>query len=99
MFDYYDHLAPRFTPVCMAAPASASMPSTAFENGINEGQLYQWIRKYNIRSMSRKGNGYGNCIMETFFGRMKDEMYYENDRIQPKTKWMPPVKYREASIC
>ncbi len=99
MFDYYDHLAPRFTPVCMAAPASASMPSTAFENGINEGQLYQWIRKYNIRSMSRKGNGYGNCIMETFFGRMKDEMYYGNDRIQPKTKWMPPVKYREASIC
>ena len=76
MFDCYNHLAPRFTPVCMAAPASASMPSTAFENGINEGQLYQWIRKYNIRSMSRKGNGYGNCIMETFFGRMKNEMYY-----------------------
>ena len=76
-----------------------SMPSTAFENGINEGQLYQWVRKYNIQSMSRKGNGYGNCIMETFFGRMKNEMYYGNDRIQPKTKWMPPVKYKEASIC
>ena len=61
-----------------------------------------------------------NCIMETFLGRMKNEMYYgyekENDsyekftkeieeyidyynnkRIQAKTKWMPPVKYREAS--
>ena len=37
--------------------------------------------------------------METFFGRMKNEMYYGNDRIQPKTKWMPPVDYREASIC
>ena len=24
--------------------------------------------------------------------------YYNNERIQEKTKWMPPVKYREASI-
>lgn len=75
-----------------------------------------------IQSMSRKGNCYDNCIMETFFGRMKNEMYYgyeneyksfeefekavkeyidyyNNDRIQSKTKWMPPVKYREASMC
>ena len=75
-----------------------------------------------IQSMSRKGNCYDNCIMETFFGRMKNEMYYgyeksynsfedfaeavrdyinyyNNERIQEKTKWMPPVKYREASIC
>ena len=60
--------------------------------------------------------------METFFGRMKNEMYYgsekeyrsfeefaksveeyidyyNNKRIQAKTKWMPPVKYREASMC
>ena len=22
-----------------------------------------------------------------------------NERIQAKTKWMPPVKYREASMC
>ena len=26
--------------------------------------------------MSRKGNCYDNSIMETFFGRMKTEMYY-----------------------
>ena len=75
-----------------------------------------------VQSMSRKGNCYDNCIMETFFGRMKVEMYYgcekeytsfeafseavreyidyyNNERIQKKTKWMPPVKYREASIC
>ncbi len=75
------------------------------------------------QSMSRKGNCYDNCIMETFFGRMKNEMYYgcereygsffavfsdavknyidyyNNIRIQKKTKWMPPVKYRKASIC
>ena len=74
-----------------------------------------------IQSMSRKGNCYDNCIMETFFGRMKNEMfygyekdyesfddfskavdeyinYYNNERIQAKTKWMPPVKYRETSM-
>ena len=75
-----------------------------------------------IQSMSRKGNCYDNCIMETFFGRLKNEMYYgqekeydsfdsfskaideyinyyNNERIQSKTKWMPPVAYRIASIC
>ena len=75
-----------------------------------------------LQSMSRKGNCYDNCIMETFFGRMKNEMfygyennyktfnefseavkeyidYYNNNRIQKKTKWMPPVKYRKASMC
>ena len=62
-----------------------------------------------------------NCIMETFFGRLKNEMfyglekdypsfesfskaiaeyidYYNNTRIQAKTKWMPPSKFREASM-
>lgn len=74
-----------------------------------------------IQSMSRKGNCYDNCIMETFFGRLKNEMfyglekdypsfesfskaiaeyinYYNNTRIQAKTKWMPPSKFREASM-
>ncbi len=75
-----------------------------------------------IQSMSRKGNCYDNCIMETFFGRLKNEIYYgyeseyktfeefsnamkeyidyyNNERIQAKTKWMPPVQYRLASMC
>lgn len=75
-----------------------------------------------IQSMSRKGNCYDNSIMESFFGRMKNEMYYgcekdyqsfevfnkaveeyiyyyNNERIQKKTKWMPPAKYRIASMC
>ena len=75
-----------------------------------------------VQSMSRKGNCYDNCIMETFFGRLKNEMfyghekdytsfevfkraiskyidYYNNIRIQAKTKWMPPAVYRKASIC
>ena len=70
--------------------------------------------------MSRKGDCYDNFIMETFFGRLKNEAYYEcekryssyeefskskkayiyyysNERIQSKTKWMPPTKYRLAS--
>ena len=74
-----------------------------------------------IQSMSRKGNCYDNCMMETFFGRLKNEMfygfeknyhsfeafskaiaeyidYYNNSRIQAKTKWMPPSKSREASM-
>ena len=74
-----------------------------------------------IQSMSRKGNCIDNCIMETFFGRMKNEMYYgheqefdtfeqfslavdeyidyyNNRRIQKKTKWMPPSVFRETSI-
>lgn len=75
-----------------------------------------------IQSMSRKGNCYDNCIMETFFGRLKNEMYYgyekdynsfeefskaieeyiyyyNNERIQKKTKWMTPVQYRKSSMC
>ena len=75
-----------------------------------------------IQSMSRKGNCIDNCIMETFFGRMKTEMfygyekeyktfeefskavaeyidYYNNRRIQKKTKWMPPALFRSTSIC
>ena len=74
-----------------------------------------------IQSMSRKGNCYDNCIMEAFFGRLKNEMfyglekqypsfeafskaiddyidYYNNRRIQAKTKWMPPSKFRKASM-
>ena len=73
-----------------------------------------------IQSMSRKGNCYDNGIMESFFGRLKNELYYgheheyasfeefsqavkeyiyyyNNERIQKKTGWMPPVKYRKAS--
>ena len=84
--------------------------------------LYQTaLREHGIiQSMSRKGNCYDNCIMETFFGRLKNEMfygseksygsfhdfaeavdqyidYYNNRRIQEKTKWMPPSIYRKTS--
>ncbi|MCI5723905.1 MAG: IS3 family transposase, partial [Erysipelotrichaceae bacterium] len=29
-----------------------------------------------IQSMSRKGNCLDNCVMENFFGKMKNEMFY-----------------------
>ena len=86
--------------------------------------LYRQLLKEKgiIQSMSRKGNCYDNSVMETFFGRLKNEMfygyektfdsfndfkkaidsyirYYNYERIQSKTKWMPPVIYRKASIC
>ena len=32
------------------------------------------------QSMSRKGNCYDNCIIETFFGRMKTEMFYGHEK-------------------
>ncbi len=81
------------------------------------------LKKHGIKqSMSRKGKCYDNSIMETFFGRLKNEVfygyeksyssfeefsrtieeyiyYYNNERIQSKTKWMPPIKYRIASSC
>jgi len=73
------------------------------------------------QSMSRKGNCYDNCIIESFFGTLKNEMfyghemefktfeqfktevdkyinYYNSQRIKSKTKWMPPSKFREASM-
>lgn len=36
-----------------------------------------------IQSMSRKGNRYDNCIMETFFGRPKNEMFYGFEKDYP----------------
>lgn len=95
----------------------------------DQGWQYQhqtFIDKLNekgiTQSMSRKGNCYDNSIMESFFGTLKNEIYYglestyksfeefslaideyidyfNNSRIQSKTKWMSPVKYRETSIC
>jgi len=94
----------------------------------DQGWQYQ-MKRYAIilkekgikQSMSRKGNCYDNCIIESFFGKIKNEMfygherefktfeefklivskyidYYNNERIQSKTKWMPPSKFRETSM-
>ena len=48
------------------------------------------VRKNNkhriIQLMSRKGNRYDNCIMETFFGRSKNEMFYGFEKNYPSSK-------------
>ena len=101
-----------------AAPILHSDQGWQYQHAFYRGEL----QKHGIiQSMSRKGNCYDNCIMETFFGRLKNEMfygfekdyssfeafsnaiaeyidYYNNSRIQAKTKWMPPSKFREASM-
>lgn len=96
---------------------------------LHSDQGWQYQHKYYVnelknhgikQSMSGKGNCYDNSIMETFFGRLKNEVYYgyeksyssfeefskaieeyiyyyNNERIQSKTKWMPPTKYRLVS--
>lgn len=53
----------------------------------DQGWQYQQIYYRNtllergiVQSMSRKGNCYDNSIMETFFGRLKNEMYYGYER-------------------
>ena len=35
--------------------------------------------------------------MKSFQKQLMNIYYYNNERIQKKTKWMPPTKYRLAS--
>ncbi|VEU81583.1 Integrase core domain [Mycoplasmopsis arginini] len=52
----------------------------------DQGWQYQMEEYRNIlkqknilQSMSRKGNCYDNCIIEIFFGTMKNEMFYGHE--------------------
>ena len=49
----------------------------------NSGLLCKWVKKYRekgiIQSMSRKGNCIDNCIMESFFETLKNEMFYGHE--------------------
>ena len=53
-----------------------SITNVAKNAHIDSGLLYQWVKKYRekavIQSMSRKGNFVDNCIMESFFGTIKN---------------------------
>lgn len=43
----------------------------------NNPQYIRILKEHKItQSMSRKGNCYDNCIIESFFGHMKNEMFY-----------------------
>ena len=60
-----------------------SITNVAKNAYLNPGQIYQWVKKYRekgiIQSMSRKGNCIDNCIMESFFGTLKNEMFYGHE--------------------
>ena len=123
-------LSPNFEQT-MRMPGEAFAKNPSLEGLVfhsDQGWQYQMKRygqrlreKGIVQSMSRKGNRIDNCVMETFFGTLKREMfyghegefrtfeqlkaaiaeyidYYNNRRIKGKTKWMPPAKYREASM-
>ena len=41
---------------------------------------YKALKEHDIiQSMSRKGNCLDNCVMENFFGKMKNEMFYGHE--------------------
>lgn len=40
-----------------------------------------------------------NMSFEEFIEVVDEYIYYNNKRIQSKTKWMSPVVYRETSLC
>lgn len=46
-------------------------------------QMYQYHKVLQdngiVQSMSRKGNCLDNCVMENFFGRLKNEMFYGHE--------------------
>ena len=60
-----------------------SITNVAKNAHLNPGQIYQWVKKYRekgiIQSMSRKGICIDNCIMESFFGTLKNEMFYGHE--------------------
>ena len=60
-----------------------SITNVAKNAHIDSGLLYQWVKKYRekavIQSMSRKGNSIDNCIMESLFGTLKNEMFYGHE--------------------
>ena len=58
---------------------------TRIRVGNNHHAFYRGVLQKHgiIQSMSRKGNCYDNCIMETFFGRLKNEMFYGFEKDYP----------------
>ena len=53
---------------------------------------YEFKMKYVLRKNYKSFEDFSKAVDEYI-------NYYNNIRIQAKTKWMPPVKYRETSIC
>ena len=77
-----------------------------------KGIIQSMSRKGNCLDNSPMENFFGKMKNEMFYGFEKNYPsfetfskaiadhidYYNNSRIQAKTKWMPPSKFREASL-
>lgn len=65
--------------------------------------LFSWIGWIRHRGILKNEIYYGYEKEYRSFSEFSEAIrkyieYYNNERIQAKTKWMPPVKYREASM-
>jgi transposase InsO family protein len=65
----------------MSFTANTELEGLIFHS--DQGWQYQMAQYHTIlqehgisQSMSRKGNCLDNCVMENFFGKMKNEMFY-----------------------
>ena len=54
---------------------------------------------FNILLVTGRGGRGVEKEFALYRGGQRDIHYHNNKRIQEKTKWMLPVKYREASMC
>ena len=83
-------------------------------NRMNAAQLTRSMSKKGCSPDNSACEGFfGRMKNEMFYGYEKEYTsfevfaqaveeyinYYNNERIQAKTKWMSPVKYRETSMC
>lgn len=59
-----------------------------------------WRHFWKIKNEMYYGNEKDYSSFEEFSKAIEEYIdYYNNKRIQAKTKWMPPVQYRIASMC
>ena len=74
-----------------------------YEYTVN-GTTYRYSSRQSLsgkRDLGRQVVGYYDPAKPETFAKAVDGYinYYNNERIQEKTKWMPPTKFREASMC
>jgi len=69
----------------------------------NQGWQYQMNQYHKtlhehgiIQSMSRKGNCSDNCVMENFFGKMKNEMFYGHEY---EFKTLDELEIKPYHVC
>ena len=66
----------RIRPMIAAEPRRIDAGQTEYDLAVWTAALVFRLVACCIQSMSRKGNYYDNSVMETFFGKLKTEIYY-----------------------